>query len=170
MERMNLFNEDETRDTTLLNEVTLRIKNNSAGAKKISETWNAIIEGTLPLSFNVVSGAKDLRQLVSIYSNYENNKDGEYDLTISKCDDKLINELENRVLDGSMKKYKLNLINGSIEHTTKKAWKLVWDDEDTGKICREYIKDYEFFINTGKEAYVVLYIGCSFNNKINAIN
>ena len=76
-------------------------------------------------------------------SNYENGEKGDYDISIVGVNRFFFEDIEKKVENGLYKKYEAIDDNGNIELCTKKAWKKVWDDTDTGTLKRAFTIDYE---------------------------
>ena len=114
----------------ILKEVTIRTNNTEKGISQISELWKDISAGKLPVLFDSEHNFVEGISPISKYSNYENGEKGDYDISIV-------------VENGLYKKYEAIDDNGNIELCTKKAWKKVWDDTDTGTLKRAFTIDYE---------------------------
>lgn len=126
-----------------LNEVTIRINNTVEGIKKIEEMWCDITSGKLPILFDSEHNFQQGISPVSRYSNYENDENGDYDLSIMGVTADFFNQIEIEVRKGFYKKYDVCDDNGDIGACTKKAWEKVWNEQKNGDIKRAFTKDYE---------------------------
>jgi len=124
-----------------LNEITIRTDNSEGGMAKINEIWNDIVNGKLPLLLDSEGNMENDVSLVAKYCNYENDENGDYDLTIMGVTQKFFEELEQKVMAGAYKKYDVSDDNFGL--CAKKAWEKVWADKEAGKIERTYSEDFE---------------------------
>ena len=69
-----------------LDKVTIRLKNDAEGLGKISELFADIVSGDIPLLFNSDKDFIEGIAPVSVYSNYESDETGEYDLSVMAVD------------------------------------------------------------------------------------
>lgn len=120
-----------------MKEITIRTNNSIEGINKIEKLWQDVMSGktSLILTENTV--------LISKYSNYASNENGDYDLSILAVDCDFIQQLEKECSDGKYKKYDLCSENTDIAANTKEAWQQVWADTQEGRIKRSYSEDYE---------------------------
>ncbi|MDR1473150.1 MAG: hypothetical protein LBI41_01095 [Lactobacillales bacterium] len=126
-----------------LSGVTIRTENTAEGMKKISELWEEINTGKLPLLFDNQHVFQPGISPVSRYSNYENDENGAYDLSIIGVRADFFQQLEQEVAKGNYKKYDESDENGDVASCAKKAWEKVWQDSQTGVIKRAFTVDYE---------------------------
>ena len=147
--------------TYKLDKVTIRLKNDAEGLGKISELFADIVSGDIPLLFNSDKEFIEGIAPVSVYSNYESDETGEYDLSVMAVDKEFFKTLEHEVLEGKFIKY--DIAGDDILTCAQNAWEQVWQDQKNGKIKRSFDMDYEStvpedFTPDGK-AHCMLYIG-----------
>lgn len=126
-----------------LKEITIRTNNSCMGIKAISEIWDDITSGKLPILFDSEHVFQQGVSPVSKYSNYSSDENGEYDLTIMAVKADFFKKMEIAVSKGLYKKYDEKDENGEISVCTRKAWEKVWDDKKNGNIERAFTADYE---------------------------
>lgn len=80
-----------------LKEVTVRTNNSEEGIKIISEIWKYIISGKLPILFDTDHMFQQGISPVSKYSNYSNDENGDYDLTIMAVTVNFFQKMENHI-------------------------------------------------------------------------
>ncbi|MBP0979647.1 MAG: AraC family transcriptional regulator [Oscillospiraceae bacterium] len=124
-----------------LKKVTIRTNNTKDGINRIGELWQDVNTGRLPIIFDNKNNLQDGVFPVSMYSNYESNENGDYDLSILGVDSSFFVELEKQVKIGKYKKYES--IDDNIIASTKKAWEIVWKEQKENIINRAYKIDYE---------------------------
>ena len=135
----------------ILKEVVLRTNNTPEGMEKISQLWGDILSKKISL---LPENKNEL--LISKYSNYESDENGEYDLTIMRRELKFLLKLDERVKNREFIKYEE--IDDNIENCARKVWN------------RVYIEDYQLdilpiFSQDGK-CHSVLYISVKEENTI----
>lgn len=146
--------------TYRLDRVTIRLKNDAEGMGKISELFEDIVSGDIPLLFNSDKELIEGIAPVSEYSNYESDESGEYDLSVIAVEKEFFKTLEKEVLKGKFIKYDVS--GDDVLTCAQNAWKEVWQDQRNGKIKRSFKRDYEStvpkdFTHDGK-AHCMLYI------------
>ena len=124
-----------------LKEVTIRTNNTPEGLKRIEALWEDIATGKLPIIFDSEHNFHMGISPISMYSNYESNEDGDYDLSILGVNSDFFSKLESEVRNGKYKKYVSTGEN--MTSSIKNAWKTVWKEQQKGIISRSYITDYE---------------------------
>lgn len=124
-----------------LKEVTLRIRNLENGMEKISEVWQDVVSGKLPLLFDSQHVFQQGLSPVSRYSNYETDESGDYDLTIMGVQADFFQRMEEAVSQGFYKKYEE--ADEDISTCTRRAWEKVWAQQKAGEIHRSFTEDYE---------------------------
>lgn len=145
-----------------MKEITIRTNNSIEGINKIEKLWQDVMSGktSLILTENTV--------LISKYSNYASNENGDYDLSILAVDCDFIQQLEKECSDGKYKKYDLCSENTDIAANTKEAWQQVWADTQEGRIKRSYSEDYECTIpadySQDHKLHCLLYISIEKNS------
>ncbi len=145
-----------------MKEITIRTNNSIEGINKIEKLWQDVMSGktSLILTENTV--------LISKYSNYASNENGDYDLSILAVDCDFIQQLEKECSDGKYKKYDLCSENTDIASNTKEAWQQVWADTQEGRIKRSYSEDYECTIpadySQDHKLHCLLYISIEKNS------
>ena len=120
--------------TYRLNKVTIRLKNDAEGIVKISELFSDIVSGDIPLLFNSDKEFIEGIAPVSVYSNYESDETGEYDLSVIAVEKKFFKTLEKEVLEGKFIKY--DVAGDDVLTCAQNAWEQVWQDQRNGKIKR----------------------------------
>ena len=138
-----------------LKAVTICTNNSEEGIRKITELWEDVLIGKLPLLSDGIIP-------ISQYSNYESDENGNYDISIVGVKHNFFEDIEKEVEKGLYKKYEANDENGNVEICTRKVWKNVWNDTHSGILKRAFTIDYESsvpaeFSNDGK-AHCYLYI------------
>lgn len=126
-----------------LNAITIRTNNTADGMKKIEEIWNDVASGKLPLLFDSEHVFRQGISPISMYSNYESDETGEYDLCIMGVTADFFGRLETLVREGHYRKYDVSNDDGDIGICTKQAWGKVWEEQSNGTIKRAFTKDYE---------------------------
>lgn len=139
----------------ILKEVILRTNNTPEGMEKISQLWEDILSKKISL---LPENKNEL--LISKYSNYESDENGEYDLSIMRRELKFLSQLEEKVKNREFIKYEE--IDNDIESCARKVWSRVWEDKKNNKMDRAYREDYQLdilpiFSQDGKY-HSVLYI------------
>ena len=124
-----------------LKEVTIRTNNTQSGIKLISELWQDVNKGKLPIIFDSENNFQKGISPISRYSNYESDENGDYNLSILGVDSSFFIKLENEVKNGKYKKYEF--IDDDMIESIKNAWKMVWRAQKEGLINRAYQTDYE---------------------------
>ena len=147
----------------ILKEVVLRTNNTPEGMEKISQFWEDILTKKISL---LPENKNEL--LISKYSNYESDENGEYDLTIMRRELKFLLKLDERVKNREFIKYEE--IDDNIENCARKVWNRVWEDKKNNKLNRVYIEDYQLdilpiFSQDGK-CHSILYISVKEENTI----
>lgn len=125
----------------LLKTATIRTNNTSEGMKRIGEMWQDVLNGKLPILFNSEHQFQQGISSISKYSNYESDENGDYDLSIMGVTTDFFEQLENAISSGIYKKY--NVSGDDLELCTKKAWEVVWNEQQAGAIKRAFSEDYE---------------------------
>ena len=138
-----------------LKAVTIRTNNSEEGIRKITELWEDVLIGKLPLLSDGIIP-------ISQYSNYESDEKGDYDISIVGVKHNFFEDMEKEVEKGLYKKYEAVDENGNVEICTRKVWKNVWNDTHSGILKRAFTIDYESsvpaeFSKDGK-AHCYLYI------------
>ena len=138
-----------------LKAVTICTNNSEEGIRKITELWEDVLIGKLPLLSDGIIP-------ISQYSNYESDENGNYDISIVGVKHNFFEDIEKEVEKGLYKKYEAVDENGNVELCTKKAWENVWNDSHSGILKRAFTIDYESsvpaeFSKDGK-AHCYLYI------------
>ncbi|MDU9376698.1 hypothetical protein McpSp1_13230 [Methanocorpusculaceae archaeon Sp1] len=129
--------------TYRLHAVTIRTDNSAQGMERISELWQDIVSGKLPLLFDSDHTMPAGISPVSRYSNYASDETGEYDLTVITVTAEFFAEMDEKVEKGLYKKYDASDEGGDVGLCAKKAWGMVWSDKKTGTIRRSFTEDFE---------------------------
>lgn len=140
--------------------VTIRTDNSKCGMAKINELWADIMTGKVPLDF--IENGLPVKGLspVSVYSDYESNEQGKYNLSVMTVDADFFTKMEEFVAQG--KYIKIDEMGDTIADCANKAWSKVWELTSKGKLNRAFTVDYEStvpaeYTNDGK-AHCYLYI------------
>lgn len=145
-----------------LKEVTIRTNNSNEGMKKISELWEDITRGKLPLVFDSEHVFQKGISPVSKYSHYASDENGEYDLTIMAVNAEFFRDMETAVSEGRYKKYEETDARGIISTCTQRAWARVWAEQQSGELQRAFTADYESTVpaeyTKDRKAHCYLYI------------
>ncbi|MHC6181079.1 hypothetical protein ACYUJ6_14730 [Clostridium sp. JNZ X4-2] len=126
-----------------LREVTVRTNNSEEGTKVVSEIWEDIVSGKLPILFDTEHMFQQGVSPVSKYSNYSSDESGDYDLTIMAVTAGFFRKMETAVSKCLYKKYDEKDESGEIGVCTRKAWEKVWLEQKSGNIKRAFTQDYE---------------------------
>lgn len=123
------------------NSVTIRTDNSEIGMAKIKELWADIMQGKISLEF--VENGKPVNGLfpISSYSDYENNENGKYNLSIMSVTADFFAKMESLVAQG--KYIKIDENGETITDCANKAWSKVWQLTASGEIKRAFTIDYE---------------------------
>lgn len=107
------------------NSVTIRTDNSEIGMAKIKELWADIMQGKISLEF--VENGKPVNGLfpISSYSDYENNENGKYNLSIMSITADFFAKMESLVEQG--KYTKIDESGKTIAECADKAWSKVWE-------------------------------------------
>ncbi len=96
--------------TYFLEQVTICTNNTDEGIQQLSELWQDILSGKLPLLFDSEHNPRqDIIPLVE-YCNYENGAEADYDMSILAVTTKFIEQLEQQTACGFLKKYEARVI------------------------------------------------------------
>lgn len=139
----------------ILKEVVLRTNNSPKGMEKISQLWEDILSKKISL---LPENKNEF--LISKYSNYESDENGEYDLTIMRRELNFLLQLDERAKNREFIKYEE--MADDIESCARKVWARVWEDKRNDNLDRAYKEDYQLdilpmFSQDGKY-HSVLYI------------
>ena len=127
----------------ILKEATIRTNNSEEGMQKIMLLWQDVTSGKLPILFDSEHNFQQGVSPISVYSNYENEEKGDYDLSIMGVRIEFFQQMEQAVEKNLYKKYDESDENGDIGECTKKAWGKVWKEQAEGSIKRAFTVDYE---------------------------
>ncbi len=145
-----------------LSKVTIRTTNTTNGINIINELWRDITSGKLPILFDSEHNFQNGISPISMYSNYETDENGYYDLSILGVTSDFFAQMEQKVIRGLYKKYDVSDDNGDISACAKKAWKIVWNEQKNNIINRAFTEDYESTVpaeyTKDKKAHCYLYI------------
>ena len=120
-----------------MKEITIRTNNSVEGIEKIEKLWHDVMSGNTSLVLT------ESTLLISKYSNYSTNENGDYDLSILAVDCDFMQQLEKECASGKYKKYDFCSDNADVAENTKMAWQQVWTDTQKERIKRSYTEDYE---------------------------
>jgi len=141
--------------------VTVRTDNSESGMAKINELWADIMRGKIPLEF--IENGVPVKGLspVSVYSDYESDENGKYNLTVMSVNVQFFAELEEKVSNGTY--IKIDESGKEISDCANKAWSKVWELTQAGALKRAFTVDYEStvpaeYTKDGK-AHCYLWIG-----------
>lgn len=124
-----------------LKSITIRVDNSREGMEKIMELWQDIQSGKIPLLFDNTGTFLKGISPVSCYSNYENDENGFYDLSIIGVESTFFQMKEEEVQKGSY--MRIEEIGATPDECSLKAWQKVWKGTREGKIRRAYTEDWE---------------------------
>ncbi len=121
--------------------VTIRTDNSEGGMTKINELWADIMTGKVPLDF--IKNGMPVKGLspVSVYSDYESNEHGKYNLSVMTVTAEFFAKIEESVAQG--KYIKIDESGDTITDCANKAWSKVWQLSASGKLNRAFTVDYE---------------------------
>lgn len=125
-----------------LKSLSFRTDNSPEGIARIAEVWQDILSGKLPVEFDGSTGTFPIAK----YDNYESDKTGSYDYTLTAVVPDFIVQKEKEVRDGLYRKYEVRNQKGNIVRCTQEAWKQVWDDCKNETIRRKFTADYEIMV------------------------
>lgn len=145
-----------------LKELTIRTNNTQEGMGKIQELWDHIMSGKLPILFDSEHIFLQGISLVSRYSNYDGDENGDYDLSILGVTSDFFQEMDKKADAGIYKKYEVSDDSKKVTECTRKAWEKVWKEQKNGDIHRVFTCDYESSVPPeyakDKKAHCYLYI------------
>lgn len=121
--------------------VTIRTDNSESGMATLDELWADIMQGKIPLGF--IENGVPVKGLspISVYSEYESDEKGTYDLSVMSVTADFFAELEKLVAQG--KYVKIDESGETIAECANKAWSKVWTLSAGGEIKRAFTIDYE---------------------------
>lgn len=121
--------------------VTIRTDNSESGMATLDELWADIMQGKIPLGF--IENGVPVKGLspISVYSEYESDEKGTYDLSVMSVTADFFAELEKLVAQG--KYVKIDESGETIAECANKAWSKVWTLSASGEIKRAFTIDYE---------------------------
>lgn len=121
--------------------VTIRTDNSEIGMAKINELWADIMKGKVPLDF-IENGApvKGLSP-ISVYSDYESDEKGKYNLSVMTVTADFFAKMESAVARGEY--VKIDESGKTIADCANKAWSKVWESSAKGELKRAFTVDYE---------------------------
>src|SRR5574344_1724869 len=125
----------------ILQEITIRTDNSSAGMAKIDELWRDVVSGKIPLMYASTGSFQQGLSPVSRYSNYASDETGEYDLSIFTAKADFFTEMTQKTGHGEYAAYDSD--GADIKDAANKAWSRVWNDKQNNKIRRAFTQDYE---------------------------
>ncbi len=143
-----------------LKSVTIRADNSESGMSAIGSFWNDIMRGNIPLMYDSDGKFRSGLFPISKYGNYENDENGEYDLTVSAETRECLDEAEARVKSGEF--IKIEKSGDSVQTAADAAWREVWSLSKARKIARAFKSDIKYTVPTeysqDSAAHCVLYI------------
>lgn len=109
--------------------------------EKINGLWADIMAGAVPLAF--MENGRPVKGLspVSIYSNYESDETGGFDLSVMSVSVDFFAKMEELVAQGAY--VKIDESAESIAGCAGKAWSNVWKRTANGTLRRAFTTDYE---------------------------
>ena len=126
-----------------LQSVTIRTNNTPDGMRKITEIWQDVTSGKLPIFFDSEHNFQTGISPVSCYCNYAADENGDYDLSILGVMPDFFSQMEDKVCQGLYKKYDITLPGATLETCTQKAWETVWNEQANAQINRAFTQDFE---------------------------
>lgn len=141
---------DEVKENITLNGLSVRTKNAdemNPSKAKIAPLWKKFFKEIAP---TLIDGSR----VYGVYSNYESDASGEFDLTAC-TDQKVPNANSIGVKSG---KYLVFSAKGTMPKVVIDTWGEVWNyfSSDESKYERAYITDYELYKN---DQEIEIYIG-----------
>lgn len=123
------------------NSVTIRTDNSENGMAKINELWADIMTGKIPFDF--IENGVHVKGLspVSVYSDYESDEKGKYNLSVMTVTVDFFAKIESLV--GQGKYIKIDECGETIADCANKAWSKVWELSARGELKRAFTIDYE---------------------------
>lgn len=127
---------------------TSNINEQLAETAKIAPLWNKVVQDCFP--YMLVGGS-----VYAVYSNYESDVEGQYDLLVGS--DKFSPSLENtesvEIQEGSYLKFSKD---GEMPEVCISLWQEIWAYFQSGdcQYTRSYITDFEKYTQTGVEIYI----------------
>ena len=123
------------------NSVTIRTNNSNSGMMKTNKLWADIIQGKVP--FDSIDNGVPVKGLspISVYSDYESDENGCYNLSIVSVTVDFFTNLEKLVSQGKF--IKIDESGKTITECANTAWTKVWELSKTGAIKRTFSTDYE---------------------------
>lgn len=127
---------------------TSNVNEQSAETAKIAPLWNKVVEDCFP--YMLVSGS-----VYAVYSNYESDVTGQYDLLVGS--DKFSSSLENtesvEIQEGSYLKFSKD---GDMPEACISLWQDIWTyfESDDCQHVRSYTTDFEKYTQTGVDIYI----------------
>ena len=121
--------------------VTIRTDNSESGMAKIDELWADIMRGKVPLDF--IENGVPVKGLspISVYSDYESDEKGKYNLSVMTVTADFFAKMESAVVRGEY--VKIDESGETIADCANKAWSKVWDLSANGELKRAFTADYE---------------------------
>ena len=127
----------------ILKEVVLRTNNTPEGMEKISQFWEDILTKKISL---LPENKNEL--LISKYSNYESDENGEYDLTIMRRELKFLLKLDERVKNREfIKKEQYSQEKNKIINS-KYSSKVIFDRKLVNARETKFMEDWGFMFKT----------------------
>lgn len=124
-----------------LKDITIRANNSKEGMEKIDALWQDIVSGKIPLMFDSEGNFLVGFSPVSIYTNYESDENGAYDLKIFTATSEFFAKMDQQAGEGKFQRYDYS--GADIQEAANKAWAQVWQDQQAGVIHRAFTEDYE---------------------------
>ena len=126
-----------------LDSVSLRMNNSEEEMNKLAQLWTDVQTGKLPLMFDSDGKFAEGLSPISIYSNYEDDINGAYDLTIMTVGPEFFQMLEQEAAKGVFKKYDAASDSDDFTACATDAWQQVLNDQQNGTIQRLFAEDIE---------------------------
>lgn len=141
---------DELKESITLNGITVRTKNENEmnpSTAKIALLWEKFFSEIAPSLI-------DKSKVYGVYSNYESDASGEFDLTAS-TDQEIENSKSISINSG---KYLVFSAKGDMPKVVIDTWGEIWNyfSNEKNQHERAYITDFEFYKN---EQEIEIYIG-----------
>ena len=121
--------------------VTIRTDDSESGMAKINGLWTDIMQGKIPLEFMENGAPVKGLSPISLYSNYESDEKGKYDLSVMSVTADFFAKMEALVAQG--KYVKIDESGETISECANKAWSKVWRLVESGEMKRAFSVDYE---------------------------
>lgn len=144
--------------TYVLNQVTIKTDNSETGITAITELWQDIRSGKIPLMYDSDQNYQPNFFPIARYSNYESDQFGSFDLSIMRVPATFIENLEIKVIEGIYKKYDVSDDSNDVGVCVRNAWDQVWQDKSKRSFCDDYELSIPAEYSEDGKTHCILYI------------